>query len=39
MKAYGKASGKHDCGNGFAGRLIEAKGITFCGLCGAERGL
>lgn len=31
--------GRHNCGNGFSGRLIEAKGIMFCGLCGSERKL
>ena len=31
--------GRHNCGNGFSGRLIQAKGIMFCGLCGSERKL
>jgi hypothetical protein len=27
---------KHDCGNGFRGEIIKAKGIIFCGFCGKE---
>jgi hypothetical protein len=26
----------HNCGNGFKGHVIKAKGISFCGFCGKE---
>lgn len=25
---------KHDCGDGFIGQYVKAKGIEFCGQCG-----
>lgn len=26
----------HNCGNGFRGYVIRARGISFCGFCGKE---
>lgn len=26
----------HNCGNGYTGNVVSAKGITFCGVCGKE---
>jgi hypothetical protein len=27
---------KHNCGDGFHGEIVKAKGIKFCGFCGHE---
>ena len=26
----------HNCGNGFRGEVVKARGIAFCGFCGKE---
>ncbi|HLD83615.1 MAG TPA: hypothetical protein VI979_02060 [archaeon] len=29
----------HNCGNGFKGHIVKARGVSFCGFCGKEFGL
>ena len=33
---FGMKKEIHNCGNGFKGYLVKAKGINFCGFCGKE---
>jgi len=27
---------KHNCGDGYRGFIVKARGISFCGFCGKE---